>query len=199
MIELHILGGTLRFGSATELNTYVEDTSGNMPTRSIRMMERNNTQINDVKASSGNVVEIPAERLNDLLVAAATAITDIDNVINELQAARDYLEGETERVWRANARYAHLAKTASASAKSITENMGKWRNPEPLSVPPSVDASTDPEAQPEVNESWAYAPAIRRAVCQRRALFFWIAPAASWVHGDELGYNGGMQRQPRVF
>jgi hypothetical protein len=152
-IELHILGGTLRFGSATELNTYVEDTSGNMPTRSIRMMERNNTQINDVKASSGNVVEIPAERLNDLLVAGATAITDIDNVINELQAARDYLEGETERVWRANARYAHLAKTASASAKSITENMGKWRNPEPLSVPPSVDASTDPEAQPEVNES----------------------------------------------
>lgn len=117
------------------------------------MVGRNNTQINDVKAPSGNVVEIPLERLNDLLVAGATAITDIDNVINELQAARDYLEAETERVWRANARYAHLAKTASASAKSITENMGKWRNPEPLSVPSSVDASTDPEAQPEVNES----------------------------------------------
>jgi hypothetical protein len=105
-----------------------------------------------VKAPSGNVTEIPAERLNDILVAGATAITDIDNVTNELQAARDYLEAETERVWRANARYAHLAKAASASAKSITESMGKWRNPEPLSAPPSLHASKDPEVQPEANE-----------------------------------------------
>ena len=148
-IELHMLGGTLRFGSATELNTYVEDTSANTPTRRICMVERSNKQTNDVKAPSGTEAEIPAESLNDLVIAGATAITDIDNVMNELQAARDYLQAEAERVWRANARYAHLAKTASASVKSITENMGTWRNPEPLSAPPSLDVSKDPEVQPE--------------------------------------------------
>jgi hypothetical protein len=150
--ELHILGGTLCFGSAAALNTYVEDNLANTPSRRIRMLERSDKQTNDVKAPSNNVTEIPAERLNDILVAGATAITDIDNLINELQAARDYLEAETERVWRANARYAHLAKTASASAKSITESMGKWRNQEPLSAPPSLNVSKDLEVQPQVNE-----------------------------------------------
>jgi hypothetical protein len=115
------------------------------------MVGRDNTQINDVKTPSSNVVEIPAGRLNDLLIAGATAITDIDNVINELQAARDYLEAEAERVWHANARYAHLAETASASVKSIAESMGKWRNPEPLSATPSLDVSKDQKAQPEGN------------------------------------------------
>jgi hypothetical protein len=90
--------------------------------------------------------------LNDALVAGATAVTNIDNVINELQAARDYLEAEAEHLWRANARYAHLAKTASASAKSIAESMGKWRNPELLSAPSSLNTSNDPEVQPELNK-----------------------------------------------
>jgi hypothetical protein len=57
-IELQVLGGTLRFGSATELNTYVEDTSANTPTRRSRMVERSNKQINDAKAPVGNGVEI---------------------------------------------------------------------------------------------------------------------------------------------
>jgi hypothetical protein len=151
-IELHMLGGTLRFGSAAALNIYIEDNLANTPTRRIPMSGRSDKQTNDVQAPSGNLAQIPAERLNDILVAGATAITDIDNVINELQAARDYLEAEAERVWRANARYAHLAKTASASAKSITESMGKWRNPEPPSAPPSLGAWSDAKVQPEVNE-----------------------------------------------
>ena len=110
---------------------------------------RRDKQINDVEAPLGNVAEMSAERLNDIHIAGATAVTDIDNVIKELQAARDYLQAETERVWRANARYADLAKTASASAKSIAENMGGWRNP----APPSLGASRGSEVQPEVNES----------------------------------------------
>jgi hypothetical protein len=151
-IVLHILGGTLRFGSAAALNTYLEDNPANTPTQRIRMLGRSDKQANDVDTPQSNVAEIPADRLTDVLIGGATAITDIDNVINELQATRDYLEAEAERVWRANARYAHLAKTASASAKSITESMGKWRKPQPLSAPSSPDASKDPEVHPEVNE-----------------------------------------------
>jgi hypothetical protein len=152
LIELPVLGGILRFGSATERDIYVEGTSANTPTRRSRMVARSNKQINDATAPIGNVVEIIADRLNDALIAGATAITDIDNVINELQAARDYLEAEAERLWRANARYANLAKTASASAKSIAESMGKWRDPELLSAPSSLNVSKDPEVQPELNE-----------------------------------------------
>jgi hypothetical protein len=151
-IELHILGGTLRFGSATALNIYVEDNLADTPTRRIPMSGRSDKQTNNVQAPSGDVARIAVESLNDILVAGATAITDIDNVINELQAARDYLEAEAERVCRANARYAHLAKTASASAKSITESMGKWRDPQPLSAPPSLEAPKDLEGQLEASE-----------------------------------------------
>src|SRR5262249_55483107 len=68
----------------------------------------------------------------------------------ELQAARDYLQAEGERVRRVNANYAHLAQTASASARVIAESIGKWRIPEQASGhrPPSAtgpSASSDGE------------------------------------------------------
>jgi hypothetical protein len=47
----------------------------------------------------------------------------------ELQAARDYLQAEGKRVRRVNANYAHLAQTASASARVIIDSIGKWRIP----------------------------------------------------------------------
>ena len=122
------------------------------------MSGRSNKQTDNVLALSDNVAQIPAEHFNDVLVAGAAAITNIDNVINELRAARDYLEAEAERVWRANARYAHLAKTASASAKSITESMGKWRNPERLNAPPSLDSSKNLEGQPKAIQKIASRP-----------------------------------------
>ena len=50
-----------------------------------------------------------AERLDDLLDVGATTIADLDNLITQLQDARDYLQAESERVRLANARYAHLA------------------------------------------------------------------------------------------
>jgi hypothetical protein len=148
-IELHALGGILRFGTAHERNTYVEDASTDTLTRRIRTMAHNNKQIiNAVKAPSSAVTETPAAHLNDVLVAGATAMTDIENVINELQAARDYLQAEAERLWSANACYANLAKAASDSAKSIADSMGKWRNSELLGVPSSFSPPKASESSP---------------------------------------------------
>jgi hypothetical protein len=148
-IELHALGGILRFATARERNTYVEDASTDTLMRGIRTMARNNNQIiNAVKAPSSAVTETPAEHLNDVLVAGAAAMTDIDNVINELQAARDYLHAEAERLWHANACYANLANAASDSAKSITDSMGKWRNSELLGVPSSLSPPKASESSP---------------------------------------------------
>jgi hypothetical protein len=67
---------------------------------------------------------------NDAIAAGAASIADIQRLMAELQAARDYLQAEGERVRRVNANYAHLAQTASASARIIVESIGKWRIPE---------------------------------------------------------------------
>jgi hypothetical protein len=81
----------------------------------------------------------------DAIAAGAASIADIERLMAELQAARDYLQAEGERVRRVNANYAHLAQTASASARVIAESIGKWRIPEQASgyQPPSA---TDPSA-----------------------------------------------------
>ena len=93
---------------------------------------------------------VPSDDLvasNDAIAAGAASIADIERLMAELQAARDYLQAEGERVRRVNANYAHLAQTASASARVIVESIGKWRIPEqeswhesPTAIGPSVSS-----------------------------------------------------------
>jgi hypothetical protein len=144
-VELHALGGTLRFGTATERNTYVEGASTGTDTGRIHTMVRDDNQITSERSSE--VTETSAEHFDDVLIAGATALTDLDNVINDLHAARDYLQAETERLWHANARYANLARAASDSAKSIADSMGRWRNSELLSAPSSPNSPKASESQ----------------------------------------------------
>ena len=70
---------------------------------------------------------------NDAIATGAASIADIERLMAELQVARDYLQAEGERVHWINASYAHLAETASASARVIVESIGKWRIPEQAS------------------------------------------------------------------
>jgi hypothetical protein len=67
---------------------------------------------------------------NDAITAGAASIADIERLMAELQVARDYLQAEGERVRQINANYAHLAQTASASARVIAESIGRWPFPE---------------------------------------------------------------------
>jgi hypothetical protein len=73
---------------------------------------------------SANVYDSVAS--NDAIATGAASIADIDRLMAELQAARDYLQAEGERVRQINANYAHLAQTASASARVISDSIGKW-------------------------------------------------------------------------
>ena len=85
---------------------------------------------------------------NDAMAAGAASIADIERLMAELQTARDYLQAEGERVRRVNANYAHLAQTASASARVIAESIAKWRIPEQASgyrPPSATDPSSDGE------------------------------------------------------
>ena len=58
----------------------------------------------------------------------ATSIAEIEKLISELHAARNYLKGEADRIQQDLARFGHLNDTALASVKIITESLGQWRN-----------------------------------------------------------------------
>ena len=95
----------------------------------------------------------------DSLAAGATSIAENEKLMEELQVAHDYLQSEGERVRQANARYARLAHTASASVKIIAESLGKWRRLEisgqaPAELPraPSLAPVHDGEPQHELND-----------------------------------------------
>jgi hypothetical protein len=104
---------------------------------------------------AAELVDLPC---GDPLMAGAASIADIDKLMAELQTTRDFLQSEGERVRRVNARYTHLAETASASVKVIAESLGRWRDTESSSVPhammprsesPSLSPPRDPEADAE--------------------------------------------------
>ncbi len=72
-----------------------------------------------------------SETCDDVLAAGVTSVEDIERLMEELLIARDFLKSEGERVRLVNARYGHMAKTASASVKVIAEkfleNGAAWK------------------------------------------------------------------------
>src|SRR3954462_12510662 len=69
-----------------------------------------------------------SETIGDLVQkVGAGSIAEIERLISDLQAARNYLKAEADRIQQDTARYAHLSDTASASVKIITESLGQWR------------------------------------------------------------------------
>jgi hypothetical protein len=53
---------------------------------------------------------------------------EIDKVIGELQATRNYLQSEGERIQQETIRFAQLNHTASASIKIISDSISEWRD-----------------------------------------------------------------------
>jgi hypothetical protein len=109
-------------------------------------------------AIAAELVDTPCE---DALMAGAASIADIDKLMAELQTARDFLQSERERVRRANARYVHLAQTASASVKVIAERLGRWRDAEaespahaamPATEAPALSPVHDSDSDPELDD-----------------------------------------------
>ena len=112
-------------------------------------------------AVAAELIDHPCD---NALMAGAASIADIDKLMAELQTARDFLQSEAERVRRMNARYAHLAQTASASVKVIAESLGRWRDTESGSLPhaampraeaPSLSPPHDPDSETEFERSVA--------------------------------------------
>jgi len=70
-----------------------------------------------------------AENLNSLIRRVSIAsMEEIDRVILELQAVRDLLRSEGERVTREISGYASLSHAATTSMKVIADSLTQWRS-----------------------------------------------------------------------
>ena len=76
----------------------------------------------------------PVALCRGLVQAGAASAAEIEKLMGELQAARDYLHSEGERLQREAARYATLTHRALESVKLISESMDKWRQTAPSNL-----------------------------------------------------------------
>jgi len=56
------------------------------------------------------------------------SVKEIDNLITELHAVREFLVAEGERVQREIAHYTQTSKAALSSARIILDSMGQWKS-----------------------------------------------------------------------
>jgi hypothetical protein len=109
---------------------------------------------------SGPMIEESDQDLALLIRSVGlTSITDIDNLVSELQEAKDYLQSEGERIQAEVANYAALAGAASASVKIIFDVLRAWRttgHPAPNQSQASAFEITDRVIEDE--NDWADGP-----------------------------------------
>ena len=101
------------------------------PSKIIKAFENETHEL--VRPVAANTTEAP-EHLSPVIRAGADSVAEIEKLMAELQAARDYLHAEGERLRREEARYAHLTQTALSSVKIISEGMDKWRENAPANL-----------------------------------------------------------------
>jgi len=72
--------------------------------------------------------EATVSSVNSLIQrVAGTSLTEIENLIGELEALRDLLHSEGQRVQREIAGYAQLSQAAMKSTRMIADNVAQWK------------------------------------------------------------------------
>ncbi|MDR3466741.1 MAG: hypothetical protein P4M07_12415 [Xanthobacteraceae bacterium] len=75
-----------------------------------------------------STAEATVSSVNSLIQrVAGTSLTEIENLISELEALRDLLHSEGQRVQREIAGYAQLSQAAMKSTRMISENVSQWK------------------------------------------------------------------------
>jgi hypothetical protein len=78
----------------------------------------------------------------------AISTAEIEQLIVELQEAKDYLQSERERIERETLRYTSLTQMASTTAKIISDAVSQWhpaRNQQKSDTSKATPASTEDE------------------------------------------------------
>jgi hypothetical protein len=90
-------------------------------------IEQEVLDLGDAEQLRAPLTESDQELASLIRQVGVTSITDIDQLIGELEEARDYLKSEEERIRAETARYTALTQAASASVKIIFDAVRDWR------------------------------------------------------------------------
>src|SRR6187200_1670053 len=72
--------------------------------------------------------EAAVNNVNSLIQrVAGTSLTEIENLIGELESLRDLLHAEGQRVQREISGYAQLSQAAMKSTRMIADNVNQWK------------------------------------------------------------------------
>jgi hypothetical protein len=72
--------------------------------------------------------EATVNNLNSLIQrVAGTSLSEITNLIAELESLREWLHAEGQRVQREISGYAHLSQATIKSTRMIAENVAQWK------------------------------------------------------------------------
>ena len=72
--------------------------------------------------------EATVNNVNSLIQrVAGTSLSEIENLISELEALRDLLHAEGQRVQREISGYAQLSQAAMKSTRIISDNVSQWK------------------------------------------------------------------------
>ena len=73
--------------------------------------------------------EATVNNVNSLIQrVAGTSLTEIENLISELESLRDLLHAEGQRVQREISGYAQLSQAAMKSTRMIADNVAQWKH-----------------------------------------------------------------------
>ena len=77
-----------------------------------------------------NSGDAAVENISSLIHRVSSAsVAEIDRVVNELNAVREMLRSEGERVQREITSYASLSQAAMSSMKVMTDSLAQWNAP----------------------------------------------------------------------
>jgi hypothetical protein len=89
--------------------------------------ESENRDLVHLGASSTPETETDTDMASLIRKVGATPIAEIEKLIGELQATKNFLQSEADRIERETARYMNLTQMASASVKIIFDTVSGWR------------------------------------------------------------------------
>lgn len=90
----------------------------------------------DAVSSTPTAPELPVEDSADATVnsvnsliqrVAGTSLSEIENLVGELESLRDLLHAEGQRVQREISGYAQLSQAAMKSTRLIADNVAQWK------------------------------------------------------------------------
>jgi hypothetical protein len=84
--------------------------------------------VNATEATLDPNAEATVNNVNSLIQrVAGTSLSEIENLISELEALRDVLHAEGQRVQREISGYAQLSQAAMKSTRMIADNVQQWK------------------------------------------------------------------------